>query len=79
MSKIESTESKRSIKKVLDFCYWLIVVATVIYVIRTGNSLYGIIAFAIAMGVMFLLHKILKVPFKEKNQKEKEDIEEFFE
>lgn len=75
MSKFND-ENKIKIKKILDISYWVCIFISVVLIFKFDNKTYGIVLFIISVVAIRVLHKVLKIPFKDKIRDVKEDYEE---
>lgn len=67
---------KIKIKKILDISYWVCIFISVVLIFKFDNKTYGIVLFIISVVVIRVLHKVLKIPFKDKIKDVKENYEE---
>jgi len=62
--------NKIKTKKILDIIYWLGTILCIIYIVKSDNNIIGILMFLSLVIIMFILHKILKIPFRKNDKKQ---------
>ena len=62
------TEKQKKQKRLLDISFWMITVVSLVFVLAVRNSLLGIGIFVVAYVILQVIHKVLGISFKTKDE-----------